>query len=584
MPDEMRDEQPAPASAQDRAAGVWWEGSLPVAAGDSAIPEDPEAAPAARAGRPARPETGHRYEVAVLGAHLGGSMLAAVLAQNGVDVVLVDAPQDATTPAGETTVPYTAEVFDLLAARFEVPELSHLGHFGRLPESVRATSGIKKSIGFAYAEPGERVRPSRLLQFNVPGEHGESHLFRPGIEAWVHEVALSHGASAPEGRPALAEVHGRAGDFRIELADGSCVAAAFLVDLSGGTALLGRLGKGPVVQPMRHASRFLTAHLSVARPLERIVLQRPGGTPWSRGTSHLVFPGGWAQLVCFNNADEGNAMTTSVTISLDPKVWPQRSPNPAEEVRELTRQFPDLAAFLEHSVVIRPWTASDGAHYATRTVGDGFVLLDRSASRNDLVLSRDVTLTAELVHAAAVAVLEARRRDDWSPASFRTLESFQAALVDHGDRLLEMALTATTDFRLWNAFARVWLLHSMFAALSLKRARNEALARPETPDRWQEMERYRGCGLWFPVYPGFAVLFDDTYRLLKQVAEDRMAPGAAAERIFSQLRAAAFLPPLFDFADPQDRYYNFTPLKRVKVQLWARRSAPYLVRRALTRG
>jgi FADH2 O2-dependent halogenase len=48
--------------------------------------------------------------------------------------------------------------------------------------------------------------------------------------------------------------------------------------------------------------------------------------------------------------------------------------------------------------------------------------------------------------------------------------------------------------------------------------------------------------------------------------------------------SASFVPPLFAFGDPTDRYYNFTPLKRVKVLLWAKRRAPYMVQRVLTRG
>ncbi|MEZ0095321.1 NAD(P)/FAD-dependent oxidoreductase [Streptacidiphilus sp. EB129] len=565
------------------AAGAWWEGAQAVGVGDSALPDEPLDDRPERSGAPDRERV---HEVAVLGAHLGGGMLAAVLAEGGVDVVLVDAPQDASTPAGESTVPYTAEVFDLLARRFDVPELSALGHFGQLPTEVRSTSGVKKSIGFVYSEPGRRVRPNHLLQFNVPSEHGESHLFRPDIEAWVHRAAVTHGARIPAGRSALTAVRGGPGDFRIELADGSTVRARFVVDMAGQDApMLERLGPATVLQSLRHSSRVLTAHLRGVLPLERQVVPGVGGKPWSGGTTHFVFPGGWVQQVTFNNHVPGNALVTSVAVSLDPKIWPQTTLSPAQEFNRLTARFPELAWQFETAVAVRPWSGGDQWQYgATRTVGEGFLLLDRSAGRNDLVLSRDVTMTAELVHAAAVALLSAHRSNDWSTAHFRPLESFQAELIEHNDRLLEMALAATVDFRLWNAFCRVWLLHSMFAALSLKRARNDALARPGTPGQWQQVDQYRGCGFWFPVYPGFAVLFDDAYRVLRQVSEDRLAPGEAADRIFAQLASASFLPPLFGFGDPQDRYYNFTPPKRLKVLLWAKRSAPPLVRRALTRG
>ncbi|WP_051370758.1 NAD(P)/FAD-dependent oxidoreductase [Streptomyces sp. 142MFCol3.1] len=556
----------------------------PAGAGTPASADAP-ARPAPRPG-PARTGGRTRHTVAVLGAHLGGGMLAAILARSGIDVVLVDSPHDATTPAGETTVPYTAEVFELLARRYGVPELSALGHFGQLPAEVRRTSGVKSSIGFVYARPGAPVRPHQVVQFNVPSEHGESHLYRPDVEAWVHRLAAGHGAKVPQGRPVFTEVRGEAGDFTIELADGSEVGAAFVVDMSGPDApMLRRLGPDPALRPLRHSSRVLTAHLRGVRPLERRVDPGEGGTPWTGGTTQVVFPGGWIQLVPFGDDRTGETALTSVAVSLDAKLWPQRSASAEEDFQQLIRQFPDLQWQFAQATAVRPWTGSEPWQYGANTAaGDGFVVLDRSAVRCDFTLSRDVTLTAELVHEAAAHLIAAADSGDWSVERFRPLESFQAALIEHGDRLLRTALTATTDFRLWNAFCRVWLLHSMFAALSLKRARNDALAAPGRADRWRELERYRGAGLWFPVYPGFVALFDDMDRLARQVADNRLAPGAAAERIFGQLRRASFVPPLFAFGDPTDRYYNFTPLKRVKVLLWAKRRAPHMVQRVLTRG
>ncbi|MGJ5757838.1 hypothetical protein [Streptomyces galbus] len=249
------------------------------------------------------------------------------------------------------------------------------------------------------------------------------------------------------------------------------------------------------------------------------------------------------QLVPFGEDRTGEGALTSVAVSLDAKQWPQRSASPEEDFQHLVRQFPDLAWQFAEASAVRPWASAESWQYAaTRAVGDGFVVLDRSAVRCDFTLSRDVTLTAELVHEAAAHLIAAARDGDWSTERFRPLEVFQATLIEHGERLLRSALTATGDFRLWNAFCRVWLLHSMFAALSLKRARNDALATGDRPDQWRELGRHRGAGLWFPVYAGFVALFDDTDRLLRQVADQRLAPGAAAERIFGQLRTASFVP------------------------------------------
>ena len=123
-----------------------------------------------------------KYDVALAGAHLASNLLAAVLARHGLRVLLVDSEADATTPAGETTVPYTAEVFFTLARRYDMPELAAFGLTSELPERIRRTSGIKHSLSFLYHDPGQAQNPRHTVQFNVPGEHSEWHPYRPDVD------------------------------------------------------------------------------------------------------------------------------------------------------------------------------------------------------------------------------------------------------------------------------------------------------------------------------------------------------------------------------------------------------------------
>jgi len=99
------------------------------------------------------------YDVAVLGSHLTAGLLGAVLARQGLRVLLVPVADGAGETAGETTVPYTSEVFLLIAKRFRVPEIAAFGRFADLPESVRSSSGVKKSLGFLYHHPGRPQDP-----------------------------------------------------------------------------------------------------------------------------------------------------------------------------------------------------------------------------------------------------------------------------------------------------------------------------------------------------------------------------------------------------------------------------------------
>ena len=49
---------------------------------------------------------------------------------------------------------------------------------------------------------------------------------------------------------------------------------------------------------------------------------------------------------------------------------------------------------------------------------------------------------------------------------------------------------------------------------------------------------------------------------------------AASERIFESLDQGEFVPPIFDFADPQALYYQLSIWRQVKTLWWVLRSAP----------
>ena len=182
-------------------------------------------------------------DVAILGAHLAGGVLAAALAHAGVTVALLDAGAAAGQPAGETTVPYTTAVVQLIAERFDVPELAALAHFPDLPPAVRRASGVKKSLGFLYHRPGREQDPRETVQFNVPGEHNEWHLSRPEVDAHAVEIARSQGALVLPGRPRAAKVALDADGVTVVTEEGGTVRARYLVDAAGpGSPLLEQLG------------------------------------------------------------------------------------------------------------------------------------------------------------------------------------------------------------------------------------------------------------------------------------------------------------------------------------------------------
>ncbi|WP_327258288.1 MULTISPECIES: NAD(P)/FAD-dependent oxidoreductase [unclassified Streptomyces] len=525
-----------------------------------------------------------KYDIALVGAHLASNLLAAVLARHGLRVLLVDAEVDAVTPAGETTVPYTAEVFFTLARRFDVPEIASFGLTCDLPDSVRRTSGVKRSLSFLHHQPGQLQNPAHTVQFNVPGEHSEWHMFRPDVDAYAHEVARKYGARVPRHRSRMTDIAPLPGNTGVSVttADGVRYQARYLVDAIGmESPIIARLGPDPVAD-MRARSRVMTAHFSGLRQFEDAVpLENyPKASPWSAGTISHLFNGGWIQVAHFDNHPEAGTQRASVAVSVDPDVFGDLPKDPEAGFRSLIDRFPQLRETFSGAVATTPWSTDDvWQRTVSPTVGGRHFLFERSASRNDMFLSRDVTMAAELVYALAPVLLQAARTDDWSPQRFAPVAAFQAELIAFNDRIIAAAQIAARDFRLWNAFSRVWLLWSMLAALSLKSTRNHALSNGD----WRPTHRLSEGAFWFALPRGLPELLEQTFAWTEEIRAGRLATSAAASRIWQALEDAPFTPPLYGFADPDDRYYHFTLTKRLKALAWTKTVAPAEFRTMLTK-
>src|SRR5438067_11519819 len=109
----------------------------------------------------------NEFDVAILGSGMSGSMVAAVLAKQGVRVVLLDQETHPRFVVGESTIPHTSLLISLLAEKYAMPELEHVAYPDRLAKHVCTTCGIKRSFGFAYHREGETYDSREGLQFGT---------------------------------------------------------------------------------------------------------------------------------------------------------------------------------------------------------------------------------------------------------------------------------------------------------------------------------------------------------------------------------------------------------------------------------
>src|SRR5437588_7766930 len=233
-------------------------------------------------------EMRRRFDVAILGSGIAGSMLGAVLARNGLSVLVVDAGSHPRFAIGESTIPYTLVALRTIAERYGVPEIKTLATFDNCTRIIGRTCGVKKHFGFLLHHEGQAQDPREVNQFNTPRLlHEATHLYRQDTDAYLLYVAVQYGCIVRQNlRVADLEfddagvvLHGVAGEeYR----------ARYVVDASGfRSPLADKLSLREDPCRFKHHSRSMWNHVvDIARTddlFDHAAADRPP-VPWYEGT------------------------------------------------------------------------------------------------------------------------------------------------------------------------------------------------------------------------------------------------------------------------------------------------------------
>lgn len=518
------------------------------------------------------------YDVAVLGSGLAGSMLAAVLARNGVSVLLLDASTHPRFAVGESTIPYTSAMMRIIADRYNVPEIKPLGTFAGIQRHISHASGAKENFGFVYHREGVRQNPEEINQLKIPSAlRKESHLYRQDVDAYLFGVAVRYGAQPHTGvRVADIDVDPDCGvELRTE--DGTAFRASYVVDASGyRSPLAARFDLHESPTRARHHSRSLFTHMIGVRPFD----ESPAGrlhrqpSPWHSGTLHHIFPGGWFWVIPFDNHRGSTNPRCSVGLTLDPRRYPRSEASPEAEFATFLDRFPDVAWQFRGAVAARPWVSTDRMQYsAKRLVGDRFCLTSHAAGFVDALYSRGMTNSLDVVNALAWRIIAAARAGDWSTERFDYLDTLQQGLFDVHDDLVYSSFVGFDHYELWNAVYRVWEIGTVLGTLALEDAYFNFL-RTGDDGHFRALEQSRYPGSPFPVSDEFNRLGPATRELCAGVEAGNVRPEEATAEIFNQLGRAEYIPPVFDLANPGNRYFHATPPKMLSVARWGKTDAP----------
>jgi len=485
-------------------------------------------------------------DVQLAGGGIAVDLLAAILARGGLRVTVV--PGDGSDPVGVNTVPYTAELLYLLADRFRVPEIADLAMYGRLPASLQASSGTKKSLGFVYHRPNSAHDQRENVQFSVPDEHAEWHAYLPAVRKHTRSIAERYGAQY------------------LGAAEATDRPARLVLNCSG---------SGPGVNA--------TAYFEGIRRFEDLRPPKDGGytQPWSEGSTAHVFRAGWVHIASFDNHPEAQTRGAVLTLRLSAR-HPDAGGELDEVLARLGRRYPDLGLLLAGATRTGRWTGSLGkpgvSADALRLPGEATLALD--LQHGEALFGQNLTMALELVHAAAATLLRpgalagTAAIDD----TVRTIGEFQRKLLCDNEWFAEAGLLATTDFCTWNAFVRAWLLWSISAALALKKVRIDAARSRD----WRPASKFADGVDWFDLAPGIADTVVGAAQVMRQLHLPGMIAPVVAQRVFRLLSRRRIIPPLYQFGRPEARRYRLNLPTRLKLLAWTFTLAPKAYRGMLT--
>jgi tetracycline 7-halogenase / FADH2 O2-dependent halogenase len=531
------------------------------------------------------------FDIAIVGSGIGGTLLASILARQGVQVLLIEAASHPRFAIGESSIPETTFGMRVLARRYGVPEIENLATHGAVRRHVSPACGVKRNFGFVHHRDGEPMRARACTQYPTwgPPLGPDSHYFRQDVDAYLLHTALSYGATVHT-QTKIKDVRFDDGGATLTTEDKGAFRVSYIVDAGGPRALLPeqlRLREEP---PYRTRSRSIYTHMVDVRPFDEIApSHREHGmpSPFSQGTLHHMFEGGWMWVIPFDNHVSSPNPLCSVGINLDVDRYPQRPDETAEqEFWRVIRRFPSVARQFERARAARPFIATQRMQFSSRqVVGHRFCLMPHASDFIDPLFSSGLAVTVFAVNALAHRLIDAVREQDFSTQRFEFVGDWTKRMFRYYDDLVSCSYIAFDDFDLWNAWNRVWTIGTLYGTNGLNQA---ALAFEETGDPrvFMQLERAPYRGLQGIDNPRYAELFDASVQTMLGYRAGRHTVAQASARILDLLAASGLVPDVWGTLDINDRCPAgvFTLIPLARLLMWGKYRSPEHVRGSYLTG
>jgi FADH2 O2-dependent halogenase len=513
-----------------------------------------------------------QYDVIILGSGIAGSTLGAILARQGVRVLLVDAGVHPRFAVGESTTLYTLKLYRQLAIRYDVPELEYLTSYEDCLSHIGSSFGVKRHFGFMLHKEGREPDPAEVSQFSPPSKALQtSHLHRQDSDSFLFHVALHHGCTALQDFR-VTDVELGEDSVSITGADGTRHVGAYLVDASGfRSPVAQKLGLRAGPEALKHHSRSIFGHMLDVRPTDDCLdiegNDRPP-IPWVEGTMHHMFERGWFWIIPFNNEKRSKNPLVSIGLTIDERLYPKQAGISAEEeFRRHVDRFPALRRVFADAKTARPWVSTGRMQYtSTQTTGHRWCLLSHAAGFIDPLYSRGLTNTGEVINSLAWRLLDALKDGDFDAGRFEYVDRLQKGLIRYNDEMVNASFVSFSDYSLWNAVYRVWCAAEVPINLRFDRYL-ERFRETGDDSVFTMMEDVPYPGLFLPEQHGYKKIFDRMVGVCDEVDHGLRDPAEAGLSLLEEIEGS---PAILGGLGIQDRTRRFLFPSSAELQQMAR--------------
>ena len=403
-------------------------------------------------------------DVLILGSGFSGSMLAWILASQGMRATIIDRGHHPRFAIGESSTPAADMVIADLASRYQLPALAALSRYGSwkaaLPQlgcgKKRGFSYFHHTAGAAYHNTPDHAA-SLLVAASGSDEQSDTHWLRADVDAFLFAEAAAAGAMVREGctlEQLKRSGHGWQVSWRQENGRHEQTTCRIVIDASGQSGVLGhRLGLERLDASLETHTSAIYTHVRGMGSWDAARVAAGDHstlTPFRSddAAQHHILEHGWVWMLRFESG------LTSVGL-VEPGDPPRRAADLAELWRDAVSRFPSLWDIVAQAEPVRPFAAAGPLRRLwSEASGAGWAMLPTTAGFVDPLHSTGI---AHGVHGVAriADLLLADCCDDPAWLSYGRAVTDEVRWID---QLVSLAYATMTEPRLFRAACTLFFL------------------------------------------------------------------------------------------------------------------------------